>query len=114
MMESNFSFLPWEYFKLKNYGSFSKEITISIFYLIIIEVLAIILFKIISQRKKLFTKHLIYNDLNYLLKKQRKILFILILVPAISIIINLNKWWRLLVTLQASSKTTDLQSVPPL
>ncbi len=91
MMESNFSFLPWEYFKLKNYGSFSKEIIISIFYLIIIEVLAIILFKIISQRKKLFTKHLIYNDLNYLLKKQRKILFILILVPAISIIINLNK-----------------------
>lgn len=90
-INSKFTLLPWSYFTIKNYGGFSSEIMMSLFFLIIIQVVTILLFKLTTNRKKVFNKYLIYNDLNYLLKKQVKILLLIIIVTMISTIINLNK-----------------------
>lgn len=89
--KSSLSLLPWTYFKLKTYPSFKTELIISILFLIIMLIFIIILFKIVRKRQHLFNKYFIYNDLNYLLKRQKKVLIIILLIPIITIIINLNK-----------------------
>lgn len=89
---SNFLIFPWSYFNIINYGTFSLEISFSILYLLVLEVLLYILYKILFIKHINFNtfKYLFLHDINYLISKRWKLLLIFVLLPILNVFLNIN------------------------
>lgn len=85
---AKFAIFPWNYYSLVNYGSFSIEIMYSLLYLVILELGVCFLYWMTLKRKQKITTYLIKNDTNYLLKKQKKILFLIFAIPILLTILK--------------------------
>lgn len=86
---SKFAIFPWNYYRLVNYGSFSVEVMYSLLYLVILELVVYLLYWMSLKKKQKITNYLIKNDINYLLKKQGKILLLIFIIPIILTILKI-------------------------
>lgn len=87
----SFNFLPWHYFTLINYNSFIIELKYSLIYLSLLIFVFIILFNIPNKKNLSLTKYLFKSDLNYLIKKQKNILLLIVTVPVVVLITRLSQ-----------------------
>lgn len=85
---TRFALLPWNYYSLVNYGSFSMELMYSLLYLVILAVVVGFTYWLSLKKEPTITKYIIKNDINYLLKKQKKILLLILGVPVILVILK--------------------------
>lgn len=89
---NKFQIVPWSYFKMLRYPSFSKEICYSVLYLIILETIIIVLYKLCVNNKKMKFRNLYFltNDLQYFLKNSKLIIILYFIYPFIFASINSN------------------------
>lgn len=88
---STFNILPWKYYLLINYSSFIMEASYSLLYCVILGLIAIFLYKenISCTKFKFKTGYFLLNDFEYLIKKNKMLLFICFFLPLlISFIVN--------------------------
>ncbi len=87
IMETTNTFqLPiWRYFENIDYGNFMLEVSYSLLYILLLEVLVIFVYHLINRREKIFMKYIAISDIKYMIKKNYKYILTLILIPAFSL-----------------------------
>ncbi len=88
----SFRFLPWDYFYIINYPTFSTEICYSILYCIILEIIIFVLYKICVNNSKVRVKELyfLFNDLEYTIRKNKLVILLFLLIPLVLSFSNRN------------------------
>lgn len=85
---NSFSFLPWKYFKFVKYGSFSLEINYSLLFILLIELIICLVYKLVNTRFNNKTYiYMILNDLEFLFREKYKEILLLILLPLLVLLI---------------------------
>ncbi len=89
LLDNSFKILPYSYYTLYDYSTFSLEIVYSILYLLLLELFFYILIYIFLRRKKHFLSYIIRQDGNFIWNNKKIYFVFLILIPGIVFIVNL-------------------------
>lgn len=82
---NSFQILPWKYFEFIHYSSFMMEVSYSLLYCIILEVICVFLYNV-NLKKHIFKLHELYfflSDFEYFVKKNKLIFIIYFIIPLI-------------------------------
>lgn len=88
LQQSSFHIMPWQYFMLNNYGTFSNELMYSFLYLLILEVITLIIYKLALKRNNKIFTCIFRRDISYLIQKHKKILSLIIIISVIIFILK--------------------------
>lgn len=87
--DNAFKILPYSYYTLYDYGSFSLEIVYSILYLLLLEILFYILIYIFLRRKSHFLPYIIRQDGNFIWNNKKIYFVFLLLFFSVATAVNL-------------------------
>lgn len=87
-MVNSFSILPWKYFNFVRYGSFSLEINYSVLFILLLELIICLIYKLVNTRFNSKTYvYMILNDLEFLLREKYREILLLIILPLLVLLV---------------------------
>lgn len=81
----SFRFLPWNYFYIINYPTFSTEVCYSVLYCIILEIIIFVLYKICINNSEIKIKesYFLFNAFDYIIKKNLLVILLFLICPIV-------------------------------
>lgn len=89
LSDNSFKILPYSYYTLYDYGSFSLEIVYSVLYLLLLEILFYVFIYIFLRRKNVFLPYVIRQDGNFIWNNKKIYFVFLLLFPSVTMVVNL-------------------------